>query len=212
MKVFFDKFFDGALVFTGVFFAFFFNQCQQGKMLKEELKFNLAEIMQSLPNEKPSETVDNFIFKQMNKEDGYCPLAFDVMEYEKSGSARYFEVILKRGLGSYLKESDKSILSQLSDYFDAHLPAAEAASLKFSKLMEAKVQEYLLASRCFSNKEILAMRNSMRAEYMTYQRKRMKANVMGYEIYKKLKSMKIELTNFKGANPEVKFQIKDYGK
>lgn len=187
-----DKIFDSLLIFVSIFFAFFFNKCQTDKMLKNELELNLSQIMRELPDKAPDLNVRWFNIEQNKNEDGTC--SFDNYDFRlltKSG-VRNVDVIMSRGLSSYMKEKDRHVVGMISVYYDQILTKAINRSLLFHDTFSSDLQELSLSKKCLSDQEIEAFKKPYRKIYLEYQQARLLAETVGFEIFKKLQQMGIK--------------------
>lgn len=204
-----DKLFDGAFIFIGVFFAFFFNKCQADKMLRNELKLNLSQIMRELPDRAPDQTAKWFNLKQVKNADGTCKLETESYRLITKNGTRNLNVIMNRGLGNYLKESDRHVIPMISVYYDQIIDKSINNSVKFQNEIASKLLQLNLSKKCLSKKEIEGLKKPFYKVYVDYQQSRILSEIIGFEIYKVLQKIGIKKPEIKKLDVNFNFEIKD---
>lgn len=182
-----DKAIDGAFVFIGIFFAFFFTKCQQDRVNTRELNYHLSQIMKGLPDEEPVKPTETLKVEQKKNEDGTCAVNLNLgVTIGSVAGEKHLDVLLYRGLGTYLKEKD--IITLASAYFDFLKKANQKAVQLFNEGSESGS----VNKKCFSDAEIEIIESKLKPMYKTFRRSEEIADKVGFLLYGKLKKLGIK--------------------
>ncbi len=161
-----DKITDAIFIFVGVYFAFHFDQYQEDLSLKRELKFNLAEIMKTLPEEKPLKYIEPFKIEKKKEEKG-CSYHIDVNFDTLTTGGDFLKVIKQRGLVKFLKNKD--LISIMTVYYNDIVPDYNERRKLFYSSYQDKIVGFLEESGdmpCVSMKQMGQWEKSISKLYM----------------------------------------------
>jgi hypothetical protein len=191
-----DKIVDGLFIFIGVFFAFYFDQYQEDLRLQDELRFNLSQIIRSLPKEQslqliaPFEIKAEFADKSGQKKDKTCNMKVDFYPEAQLTGSDFLQLIKQRGLVRFLP--DKTIIAALTHYYKNLVPEAQDSYSKFSEAFMKVVVEDRPVSPCKSDKVLKKIEEELFPLYWQMAVNEEFARVLGYQIRRDLMAMGFE--------------------
>lgn len=187
MSFIFDKAIDGIFIFLGVYVAFAFGQYQEDQRNKEELSFNLQQIIRQLPNKKPTGEVEKFQLKMVKNDEGYCDWNHNYLFSNHMGSD-YLRVIKNRGLSRYLKS--QYIIAVLTSYFQEQIPGTkEAFSAYDEEMKQFTLLQNKYAKNCVPKKEISKWENRIRPLYIKWKLAETIEKEIGFVAYQELQNL-----------------------
>lgn len=124
-----DKAVDCLFIFLGVYVAFAFSECHENKRKKDELRFNVEQIIKDLPKEAPDKTFENLDATIIESSGGKCRVKLTPMKVHNFEAKKHLDVIINRGLGTYLPS--KEILDRLINLYESVEPSFKKEREKF---------------------------------------------------------------------------------
>lgn len=208
MNFIWDKIIDGLFIFAGVYFAFHFNQCQQNRSLKNELDFNIAEMMKSLPKDEPLQIIEPFKITSKKEEKG-CSYQIDVDFETSTNGGDYLKSIKDRGLVRFF--DNKGLVSIMTVYFGDLVPDYKEKKNLFYKAYQDIVINFFNQNDnyipCFSESKIRQVEQSLKKAYMDAKIQDGVAQQVGVYLRSELEKLGYKTSKSKGYQLFYRFKL-----
>ena len=209
-----DKFIDAIFIFVGIFAAFYFDQYQEDQRSKKELIFNLTEIMRDLPDEPPKRTHPPFKITMTRNEDGSCSInSINMATYSDGLGKKYLDLIKERGLTRFVK--NRRLIRGLTSYYEQLVPKSQKAADEYLERISEKFADVKLSAiskktrGCYTNEIIKQIETDISTPYRKSLMATGMSETFGYDMYKLLKDMGIDIPEKKTQYLEYRFDIEE---